>query len=521
MVPNVDEKSKGLGASFKGVSDYALHDKREKGREDEAYPTTSKRVAWTSTRNLDPELSTRASVAMMIATAEHAGDLKRAAGGSSKGRKLEKPVFHYSLSWHPDERPDRVEMEQAATESLKALGAENRQALVVCHNDEPQAHVHIILNRVDPNDGLALETSNNFLKLSDWANEWERRHGKIWTPKREEKRQEREKHADRAERRAYAEQQRAAAKERAHDNKTRAASLAELGAAQKVQHREQWRDLAARDKSGRERIYRGSSAAIKDVLARHKAESKPIWAEHFRAKRKAERGFLHRERSLAGVVVNALDAAKHQQRTGQLQDRGLLSATLRNVFSDRDRERAFHEAQDMTRKQLTDRLRAIGDREIAAVKEQRTHNLAEHRQAFQSERAELISRQDGERAKVREAWRQIYDERGQRQQRRAEPGQKPYWQRDRRDNDTVRREQPKELSRVDAPRPVTRVQPPELSRKEAYAKVRREQPQELVSRKEAYLKQQTEREPELEKSKQRQEDERKRTSRRDDWSWKP
>ena len=34
----------------------------------------------------------------------------RLAGVAATGRKLEKPVCHYSLSWAKDEKPDRQEM---------------------------------------------------------------------------------------------------------------------------------------------------------------------------------------------------------------------------------------------------------------------------------------------------------------------------------------------------------------------------------------------------------------------------
>ena len=51
----------------------------------------------------------------MAATTQYAGELKRLAGGSQAGRPLAKPVYHYTLSWGKDERPDRAEMEKAHT----------------------------------------------------------------------------------------------------------------------------------------------------------------------------------------------------------------------------------------------------------------------------------------------------------------------------------------------------------------------------------------------------------------------
>ena len=71
------------------------------------------------------------------------------------GRKLEKPVCHYSLNWAPDEEPDRQEMSRAVDESLKALGLEKHQALIVAHNDKAHRHVHVIVNRVDLETGKA------------------------------------------------------------------------------------------------------------------------------------------------------------------------------------------------------------------------------------------------------------------------------------------------------------------------------------------------------------------------------
>ena len=69
-------------------------------------------------------------------------------------------------------------------ESLKALGMERHQALVVSHRDG-QPHVHVIANRVDPESGKAAGLNRSKLKLSKWAEEYERVQGKIRCPQRE------------------------------------------------------------------------------------------------------------------------------------------------------------------------------------------------------------------------------------------------------------------------------------------------------------------------------------------------
>ena len=164
----------GGGRSFGGAADYCLHDRGEPG---EPAPESSERVEWVETRNLATDQGDRAA-RIMAATAEASSELKRLAGVSAAGRKLEKPVCHYSLNWAKDEKPDREEMMGAVEGSLKALGMEGHQALIVAHGDG-QPHVHVIVNRVDPESGKAAGLSRSKLKLSEWAGKYELDQGKI------------------------------------------------------------------------------------------------------------------------------------------------------------------------------------------------------------------------------------------------------------------------------------------------------------------------------------------------------
>ena len=147
-------------------------------------------MEWTETRNLATSEGERAG-RIMAATAEASPELKRLAGVAAAGRKLEKPVCHYSLNWAKDEKPERQEMRRAAQESLKALGMERRQALIVSHRDG-QPHVHVIANRVDPESGKAAGLSRSKLRLSKWAERYEREQGKIRCPARERNNKRRE-----------------------------------------------------------------------------------------------------------------------------------------------------------------------------------------------------------------------------------------------------------------------------------------------------------------------------------------
>lgn len=163
MVP----RDTGSGRSFKGAGLYYLHDKDAE---------TNERVAWTHTENLitdDPEKALK----VMAWTACHAEELKAAAGEKSTGRKLQKPVFTYSLSWAQGEAPEQAHMIETGRSSLEALGLQHHEALFVAHRDTEHRHLHVIVNRVNPDTGIANTLSKSRLKLSQWAEAYEREHG--------------------------------------------------------------------------------------------------------------------------------------------------------------------------------------------------------------------------------------------------------------------------------------------------------------------------------------------------------
>ena len=106
------------GTSFKGAASYYLHDKRKPG---EPGCFTSVRIGWIVTTNLPTDNPER-GWKIMAHTALAAEELKAAIGAKTTGRKLTKPVFAYSLSWHPGQNPTKEEQLEAARDSLKVLG---------------------------------------------------------------------------------------------------------------------------------------------------------------------------------------------------------------------------------------------------------------------------------------------------------------------------------------------------------------------------------------------------------------
>ena len=163
------------GGNFGGLIAYLTHDA---GTEADPRPDTDERVGFTEVENLVP-CSGKVAARFMAATVRDADALKQLAGVRPSGRRLQKPVYHFSLSWAPDEKPTQTEMLIAAQGSLRFLGMGDRQAVVIEHRDRPHPHVHVVVNRVSPEDGRAASTSHDARTLSAWARQWELEHGEL------------------------------------------------------------------------------------------------------------------------------------------------------------------------------------------------------------------------------------------------------------------------------------------------------------------------------------------------------
>jgi Relaxase/Mobilisation nuclease domain len=122
------------------------------------------RVDWTSSRNLcgidDPELAGQ----VMEATAD-------------QSLRIQKPVYHVSLSFDPMDMVNRDRMELVADRLLDRLGLQEHQAMFVVHRDREHAHVHIVVNRVHPETGVAWERWQDHPRIERTLRETERELG--------------------------------------------------------------------------------------------------------------------------------------------------------------------------------------------------------------------------------------------------------------------------------------------------------------------------------------------------------
>lgn len=173
------------GGSFRGAGQYYLHDKSDDASLDkELKPETAERVWFSETRNCMNNDPFRA-LDEMWGVAEDQAYLKMQAGVKRGGRVCEEPVKTMSLSWHKDDAPTPEHMIEAADAFLKHMKWDEHQAVLVGHNDTEHRHIHIILNRVNPDTGGTLDDFREQKRAQSWALEYEREHGQVRCENRE------------------------------------------------------------------------------------------------------------------------------------------------------------------------------------------------------------------------------------------------------------------------------------------------------------------------------------------------
>jgi hypothetical protein len=101
------------------------------------------RVDWTSSRNLPTDEPGVAASLMQATAAENV--------------RVEKPVYHLAVAFDPSDTVNRQVMEEVADRLLHNLELRDHQALLVAHRDREHPHVHVVVNRVHPESGLAWE----------------------------------------------------------------------------------------------------------------------------------------------------------------------------------------------------------------------------------------------------------------------------------------------------------------------------------------------------------------------------
>ncbi len=404
------------GRSFKGAAAYLLHDVKNQA--------AASRVAWTTTRNLatrNPDTAWR----VMAAIAMDSSRLKQDAGIKNTGRKQTNVVKHLVLSWHPDEKQTltRDDMEAAIEGALAAIGAQDRQALVIAHNDTKHPHVHILINRVLEN-GTLLSDAYEWNNLQKWALEYQRARQQNYCPQRElnaEARARGEPSKHRKTPRPLVELN-ALIADSANDNPDRrealtythlqlARDLAARTHALKQCHRQQWAELQAGEAHKRAEI-RSAARQAQASTRRHIIETfKPQW-KALKDREAAERArFVASERSTFGRLSNVFRTIDIGRSALDGEKRPILTQIWNGLRSSAEREAMFVKQQQASRKELELATKRHIRAALAPVIAKARETLAVATKTYDKARTDLAFVQNGERAQSHAAWNALLNRR--------------------------------------------------------------------------------------------------------------
>jgi hypothetical protein len=127
------------GASFGRLANYLVRERTD----------GPARVAWSNTRNLPTE-DVKLAAYFMHATA-------------AQNVRVEKPVYHLAVSFHPEDPVTRPMMERVADRLLTELKLTVYQAVIVAHADRSHPHMHLMINRIHPDSYRAWD------RWMDWS----------------------------------------------------------------------------------------------------------------------------------------------------------------------------------------------------------------------------------------------------------------------------------------------------------------------------------------------------------------
>ena len=123
----------------------------------------------------------------------HQDEARNPAAESSRCRHHPDPrlgVDAVVFSWPANQRPDREQQVVAVKSALQSQGLQDHLAILVAHDDTAHHHVHVIACRV-AETGRTNAMGRSGVKLSAWAEKYEREHGGIVIPTRVERSRQR------------------------------------------------------------------------------------------------------------------------------------------------------------------------------------------------------------------------------------------------------------------------------------------------------------------------------------------
>ena len=404
------------GKSFKGLSQYLLQDENR---------ATAERVGWVQTFNLadaDGDQAWR----LMLATANSADALKEAAG-IKKGKAVKNAVYHYSLNFNPEDNVTPEIQQRAVAESLKVLGLDDHQALAVEHTDKAHNHIHVMVNLIDPANGMSAASpqmgedgkkrsklSNSQRKLSSWAAKFERDNGLTITEGRlanaNKRAQGEQVNAQRKKRNVHDRAKAEQTNDRRRDflkrqQNDRARDIQQKSNELKEAQRVKWDALKQSYHAEKDATKAQMSPAMKAQIATINEAHKPDWRTLFRRQQAERVAFYQQQKTAVGRLWYGAVSVRQMVREGK----GFKA--LQAAFSSVLQRDILMMKQDNERAELSREIRAEITEALTQVKEDFDRQFKDNRTRFLEDCDSLKAENAEEWAEVRNDWKAYNRER--------------------------------------------------------------------------------------------------------------
>lgn len=306
---------------------------------------------------------------------------------------------------------------------MKALGLEEYQALAVKHSDTEHQHVHVMVNLINPENGMSAASkqqdgspsplSNSQRKLQTWAARFERENGLEMTEGRlanaNKRAQGEQVDARRKSRPAYERDKKEGQDDRFAWLKERqeqtAAALTAEGRQMTDRHKQEWASLKVAYADEKRAMAQEKDRTIPRTIERIKEEHKPVWGALFMRHRSELEDFRRDEKSPFGRLWHAAAVVRDRAQAGDFVG-GIVAA-----LSPDERRAVVLKQHDRERAQIGLQIRERISAEVDQIRADHAGAVAQARHRFMQECEGVRGRQDGMRATLRERWSQHNAER--------------------------------------------------------------------------------------------------------------
>lgn len=88
-------------------------------------------------------------------------------------KRVEKPVFHFSLRPAPGDKVSREQLIEMGKECAKQFGVADNQYLIILHKDTTEPHIHVVANRVGF-DGKVAKDNHSYRRMDNLCRQLEK-----------------------------------------------------------------------------------------------------------------------------------------------------------------------------------------------------------------------------------------------------------------------------------------------------------------------------------------------------------